>query len=149
MWFNLYCLPRIGRQIFRQSEKNCLSGPSITPSRFWSDSDFLPAFAHRRSSLGCTALDGTASVGGRFFARYPIPWNTRNRLWSVRRLKVFGTLIKLLAWPPVLRQNFTRMSTAHFDLSGVTICCALVESLPWKLDDNLTVPLAAGVLFRC
>lgn len=152
--FNLCCLPRIGRrQIFRQSEKNPFwSGPF-----YYSFSILvliLIFFRHLHIVAAAWAVmalgDGTASVGGRLSQRYPIPWNPRKSIVGSVTFIVFGTVgaVCLLQWTlrasPELQFSLAQLISICL---GVTICCALVESLPWKLDDNLTVPLAAGVLF--
>jgi len=93
--------------------------------------------------------DGTAGLGGRRPPRFPIPWNPRKSILGSIRFVIFGTVgaIAVIVW--------TLRSSPHIQFSlaqiisvclVVSICGAMVESLPWKLDDNLTVPFAAGVL---
>lgn len=152
--FNLWCLPHAGNgRILRQSEKSPLrSGPF-----YYSFSVLILILIFFRSlhivaaAWAVMALgDGTASLSGKLSQGFPIPWNPQKSILGSMRFVVFGTLgaVSLLLW--TLRAS----PQAQFSLAevitvclGVTICCAVIESLPWKLDDNFTVPLAAGVLF--
>jgi uncharacterized protein (TIGR00297 family) len=152
--FNLCCLPRIGsRRIFRQSENRPFwSGPFyyslsiLVLILIFSRYLHIVAAAWAVMALG----DGTASLGGKRSQRYPIPWNPRKSILGSLRFIVFGTLgaVSLLLWTlrPSPEVQFSLAEVITICIS-VTICCAVVESLPWKLDDNLSVPLAAGVLF--
>jgi uncharacterized protein (TIGR00297 family) len=90
--------------------------------------------------------DGTASLVGQTMGGPGLPWNARKRWTGLCAFVVFGTCaaVFLAAW--------TEKRTVAEGLSllplllVVTLFCALVETLPTTLDDNLTVPLAGAVL---
>jgi uncharacterized protein (TIGR00297 family) len=152
--FNLWGLPhaRNGR-ILRQSERSPLgSGPF-----FYSSSVLMLILMfsrHLHIVAGAWAVmalgDGTAGLSGRPPQRFLLPWNSRKSILGSIRFVVFGTLgaFVMIVW--TLRSSpqnqFSLIEISSICL-GVSFCCAVIESLPWKLNDNLTVPLAAGVLF--
>jgi uncharacterized protein (TIGR00297 family) len=88
--------------------------------------------------------DGMASLVGQGVGGPRLPWNPRKGWAGLAAFVVFGTVASalLMAW------------TLHLPLRSwispwilglalpLTLVCALVESLPTTLDDNLTVPLA-------
>jgi uncharacterized protein (TIGR00297 family) len=150
--FNLYCLPRIGRQLLRQSERNpfssgpfCYSLSVLILTLIFFRYLHIVAAAWAVMALG----DGAASWR-RSPPRFAIPWNREKSVLGSVRFIVFGSFgaTALLAW--VLRfSSQTRFSLAELFAVSVTatVCCAVIESLPWRLNDNLTVPLAGGLLF--
>ena len=151
--FNLWCLPRAYGRIFRQSERSPLgSGPF-----FYSLSVLiliLVFFRHLYIVAGAWAVmalgDGMAGLGGRSPRQLPLPWNQRKTVSGSSRFIAFATLgaFVLMAWTlpssPGLRFSWLWIGSVCL---GVSICCAAIESLSWRLNDNLTVPLAAGALF--
>ena len=92
--------------------------------------------------------DGMASVVGQLAGGPRLPWNPKKGWMGTAAFVAFGALgaAAFAGWtlglPPA--------SWLSPRLLGVTtllaLCCALVESLPTTLDDNLTVPLTAAVV---
>src|SRR6266568_1419101 len=78
--------------------------------------------------------DGMASLVGQTVGGPRLPWNESKGWAGLAAFVLFGTLAGavLIAW------------TARLPIA---LACALVESIPTTLDDNLTVPLAGAVLF--
>lgn len=82
--------------------------------------------------------DGFATLAGRAVRGPRLPWN-RDKTWSgLAAFIAFGFVGAEVVW------TWLHGSASLF-LVGVTVAvCALVESLPLHVDDNLTVPLAGG-----
>jgi uncharacterized protein (TIGR00297 family) len=151
--FNLFFLPRIHRRIFRESEKHpLLSGPFyyslsvLVLSLALSGYPHIVAAAWAVMALG----DGAAGLGGRLSPQLPVPWNSKKSVRGFLQFLTAGTIgsLTLLVWtlPSSAKLPFSLGQAIGICL-GVSLCCAVVETLAWGLDDNLTVPLAAGVLF--
>ncbi len=95
--------------------------------------------------------DGMASLVGQAVGGPRLPWN-RDKGWvGFVSFVVFGTLAAavLIAWTARLPVDPTawhapRTLALAFCLA---LTCALVESIPTTLDDNLTVPLAGALVF--
>ena len=89
--------------------------------------------------------DGMASFVGQSLGGPRLPWN-RSKGWAgFLGFVVFGTLgtAVLIAWTSRLPLS---ASAWHWPRTlgvalALNLLCALVESLPTTLDDNLTVPL--------
>src|SRR5262249_59775399 len=94
--------------------------------------------------------DGMASVVGQAVGGPRLPWN-RSKGWAgLLAFVVFGTVAAaiLIAWTARLpvdpgSWHAARTVSLAFCLS---LACALVESIPTTLDDNLTVPLVGAVV---
>lgn len=99
--------------------------------------------------LGMTVLailafgDGTATLGGLLFGRRTLPWN-EHKTWA-------GSITFLACAVPAA--CFTYWGTARPSVSATTalLCCApavlitaVAESLPWKINDNIVVGIAAA-----
>src|SRR5262249_27146916 len=91
--------------------------------------------------------DGMASILGQALGGPRLPWNERNGWAGVAAFAVFGTIgsavfvafclgMPLGAWASPQILSF---------IVPVTLLCALVESVPTTLDDNLTVPLVGAL----
>jgi uncharacterized protein (TIGR00297 family) len=90
--------------------------------------------------------DGAATLVGRRSRGAPLPWNPEKTLAGTAAFIVFGTCAAvLLAWwtrpaiapPPPLSFVFVAPLVA-------AVAAGLVESIPVRLDDNISVPLTAG-----
>jgi uncharacterized protein (TIGR00297 family) len=92
--------------------------------------------------------DGMASVVGQAVGGPRLPWNAKKGWMGSAAFVAFGALgaAAFAGW--TLRLPPAGWFSAR--VLGVTVllalCCALVESLPTTLDDNLTVPLTAAVV---
>jgi uncharacterized protein (TIGR00297 family) len=90
------------------------------------------------------AGDSAAGVVGRRFGAHQLPWNRWKTLEGTMAFAISGSL---LAWALLVWMRYRPLEAAL--LAGATgLCGALVESLPWKLDDNLTVPILSALFLR-
>ena len=88
--------------------------------------------------------DGAATLVGTRFRAHALPWNPEKTYAGSLAFLFFGTLgasallwwiLPALEWRSVL---FLGVKT--------TMVATIVESLPWKVNDNITVPLASAVV---
>ena len=87
--------------------------------------------------------DGMAELVGRGVGGPKLPWNAKKSWAGTLAFVLFGgvTAAGLMAW--TLRGVFFADTAAlGFCLAAV---CALAESLPINVDDNITVPLAGAI----
>ncbi|MFH0713412.1 MAG: hypothetical protein V1722_03040 [Candidatus Micrarchaeota archaeon] len=79
------------------------------------------------------AGDAFATIVGRRFSKHSLPWNREKTIAGIASYFIFGTLAALvfIPFPSVILY---------------ALVLAIVESLPLKVDDNLTVPLTALLL---
>jgi len=92
--------------------------------------------------------DGMASVAGQLLGGPRLPWNARKGWIGTAAFVAFGALgaAAFAGWAARLPPH-TWVSSRVLGLTLIlAIACALVESLPTTLDDNLTVPLTAAVV---
>ncbi len=146
--FNRYGLPLLAPQLFRADERRRLWGSGIVlyPIAVLL---LIVLFHHRLDAAAAgwvvlAAGDGTAGLVGRRHGRRRLPWNRTKTIEGTASfslaaaLAVFGTLVWMGRSP----------AAAALIAIPVALFGAFVESLPWRLDDNLTVPLLSG-LFAC
>lgn len=147
--FNVFLLPRVGgRRLWRQEE--LAAGRStamiLYPASvlllvlvFWSRLEVAAA------AWGFLAFgDGMAAIVGRALGRVKLPWNPEKSWAGSLAYGVFGTAgaTVLLLWTAPGRYE------AGFALAvcgAASLLAAALESLPQGLDDNLGVPLVAGL----
>ncbi len=95
--------------------------------------------------------DGMASLVGQGLGGPRLPWNASKGWAGFLAFVFFGTLAAavLSAWTARLPLDpFAWHAGRTLGVAFVvTLGCALVESLPSTMDDNLTVPLAGALLF--
>lgn len=103
-------------------------------------------------AAACWALlawgDGMASVAGMALGGPRLPWNPGKGWAGTAAFVLFGTLgaAAFTGWTLRLPPS-TWLSPRILGLVvPVALFCALVESLPTTLDDNITVPAAAAVM---
>jgi uncharacterized protein (TIGR00297 family) len=154
--FNWQVLPRIGgKRLWREAEhaRGHPTGILFYPLSvlglvlyFWN------ALWMAAAVWGVLALgDGMASLVGRAVGGAALPWN-REKSWAgLLAFVVFGTIgaAVLIAWTaklPLDLHAWHASRTLGLALALAT-ACALVESAPTTLDDNLTVPLAGALVF--
>ena len=152
--FNLFVLPRFGAQrIFRESEgKPMRSGPFyyslsiLALILLFPNQLYVAAAAWGVMALG----DGSAGVCWISTTRLWIPWNPGKTFAGTISFVLFGSIgaSSLLFWtlPRFPQHNFSPEAIIVISCT-VSVCCAVVESLSWEINDNLSVPLAAGLLF--
>ncbi len=154
--FNLLLLPRIGgKKLWRQEEadRGASLGIVLYPLTvlllilaFWRRLEVAAAM------WGILAFgDGMASLVGMAVGSHKLPWNPRKSWAGTAAYAVVGTLACtiLLLWTA---QGIGREYSLVFALAicGATaLLAAGLESLPQGLDDNLGVPLVAGIFLYC
>ena len=149
--FNAFVLPRAGgRAIFRPDDVRSGVPAGIL---FYPLSVLILVLVFReRLDIAAAAWailavgDGVATIAGRGIASRRLPWNRDKTVaGSVSFAVTGGAAGVLLCWwtQPALPSP----APAAFVLGApiaAAIAAALVESLPGRLDDNLSVPFAAG-----
>jgi dolichol kinase len=106
---------------------------------------------HGREEIGLLTLivlafgDGSATLTGLTFGGKPLPWNTRKSWTGTLSFIVFATVIgSIIYWGEALPAvPFTIALTIAFSTATL---CALIESLPSKMNDNLRVGSAAALI---
>ncbi|MGZ5440823.1 MAG: diacylglycerol/polyprenol kinase family protein [Thermoanaerobaculia bacterium] len=86
--------------------------------------------------------DGMAELAGRGLGGPKLPWNAKKSWTGSGAFVLFGgiTASALIAW--TLHGSFLAAVPLGFALAAV---CALAESLPIPIDDNITVPAAGAI----
>ncbi|MBI1949915.1 MAG: DUF92 domain-containing protein [Acidobacteria bacterium] len=143
--FNLVVLPRLLPSLFREGERRApwRSGIAIYPVAVL----LLILLFHRRMEIAGAAWgimaagDSAAGVVGRRFGRRPIPWN---RAKTAEGSIAFAVAAFLMSWAVLVFMGLGALEAAFF-AGSASLFAAFMESLPWRLDDNLTVPLLSAV----
>ena len=97
------------------------------------------------ASWGIMALgDGMATLIGKNFKTKELFWNKNKSYVGSLAFIIFGVAgsYVLLRW---LAPDIA-MSTALTVSFKTVVVAAVVESLPWQIDDNISVPLASAVV---
>lgn len=149
--FNLYALPRIaGHRLYRPAEsaKKYSSGVTLYPVAILL---LIFAFPDRRdivaSAWGVLAFgDGMATLAGRHIRSPRIPWNREKSIAGSAAFVLFGgAAASFLCWwcrPVIVPPPYLWFSIAAPLLAAVA--AAAVETIPMRLDDNLSVAATAG-----
>ena len=147
--FNLFALPRVGgARLFRPEERRApwRSGIVLYPLSVLL---LIVLFRDRvevaAAGWGIMAAgDAAAGAAGRRFGRLPLPWN---RSKTVLGSLAFAASAALAAWALLTWMGRGPAAAALLALP-TALFAAFVESLPWRLDDNLTVPLLSALFLR-
>lgn len=83
--------------------------------------------------------DGFASVFGRWTPIAKLPWN-RDKSWGGLIAFAIAAFLGVFAVARVFHVPFSAPMIA------AVLCCAIIESLPLGIDDNISVPLAAATV---
>jgi uncharacterized protein (TIGR00297 family) len=153
--FNLYALPRIaGDRLYRPAEsaRKYYSGVTLYPVSILL---LLFALPDRRdivaAAWGVLAFgDGMATLVGRHVRSPRIPWNTEKSLaGSLAFVLAGGAAATFLCWwcrPVIIPPPYPWFSLAMPFVAA--LAAAAVETMPIRLDDNVSVTAtAAGVLW--
>jgi uncharacterized protein (TIGR00297 family) len=85
--------------------------------------------------------DGFATLAGKNIRGPRLPWNEEKSWSGLAAFLAFGFVAAEVAWLFVA-------GNAPLMVIGITVfLCAIAESLPLNVDDNLVVPLVAGIAF--
>jgi len=152
--FNLFVMPRVGRAIYRPADR---LRPFAQGVVFYPLAVLLLVlvFPHRpdiaAAAWGILAAgDGMSCMLGRRFGRRRIPWNREKSICGSLALFVCGGAAgAVLAW--WCRPALSIAPSLWFSIGAPFVAAfvaALVETIPIRLDDNLSVPgSAAAVLW--
>jgi uncharacterized protein (TIGR00297 family) len=150
--FNWQILPRVGgKQLWRGGEqaKGYPLGILLYPlSVLGLCLYFRHDLAKAAAVWGLLAVgDGMAAVLGQALRGPRLPWNPGKGWVGFASFLVFGTLAAsfLMVWTLRLPLTAVLAPRVLALTLPLTVICALVESLPTTLDDNLTVPLTGAV----
>ncbi|NUM25697.1 MAG: hypothetical protein HUU49_03700 [Candidatus Buchananbacteria bacterium] len=97
------------------------------------------------ASWGILALgDGMATLVGKNFKTQELAWNRNKSYIGSVAFILFGTVgaYVLLRW---MSPDLTTLFVLGVSFKAATVS-AIVESLPWKIDDNISVPLVSAVV---
>jgi uncharacterized protein (TIGR00297 family) len=150
--FNWQLLPRIGgRKLWRDAEHGqgyplgILLYPLAVLALVLA---FRGALWMAAAVWGILALgDGMATVVGQSVGGPPLPWNAKKGWAGLLAFVAFGTLAAsvLVAWTWGMGLSAALSLRILAITLPLALICALVESAPTTLDDNLTVPLVGGL----
>ena len=151
-FFNWQVLPRLGgRALWRDSDHGAGYPIGIL---LYPLSVFVLVLALRDERWMVAAVwglmavgDGMASIVGQAVGGARLPWNPRKGWAGFAAFVVFGGLAAafLSVWTLELPARAMLSPWILTVIVPVTLLCALVESMPTTLDDNLTVPLVGGI----
>jgi uncharacterized protein (TIGR00297 family) len=148
--FNLYALPRLAGTLYRPGEvrRRIRSGIVLYPLAVLL---LIVAFPDRRDIIaaawGVLAFgDGMATLVGRRSSGARIPWNPEKTVAGSIAFIVFGgAAASFLCWwcrPTVIPPPYPWFSLWMPWVAAVL--AAAVETIPIRLDDNISVPAVAG-----
>jgi uncharacterized protein (TIGR00297 family) len=153
--FNLFVLPRAGgRRLYRASDttRGLPVGILLYPLAVLA---LVLVFPYRLDIVAAgwgimAAGDGCATLVGRRFGRTRLPWNPDKSVEGTLAFIVLGSMAGVfLAW--WVRPAIVPAPPPGFWIAApvaAAVVAALVESIPVRLDDNVSVPAsAAGVLW--
>lgn len=152
--FNLYALPRLAGNLYRPGElrRRLRSGIVLYPLAVFT---LIALFPDRRdiaaAAWGVLAFgDGMATLVGRRSGGAGIPWNREKSIaGSIAFIVCGGAAASFLCWwcrPTVIPPPYLWFSIWIPWIAAVV--AAAVETIPIRLDDNISVPAsAAGVLW--
>jgi len=151
--FNLYLLPRLSVDLRKSPQQEAATGvwtgivlyplSVLALILLYRHHLYIAAAAWAIMALG----DGMASVTGEALRGPGLPWNWKKTWTGFGGFVVAGTVgaFALTRWvAPALPVDKVWMVSAAGALTG-----AVVESLPIKLDDNVSVPLVTGAFLFC
>ena len=91
----------------------------------------FPKLAAAGGVAALAAGDSASTLIGIAFGRHPIPWNPRLSFEGSAAFLVAAFILSVLFLP------------VGYGLAGALVG-ALIETVPWGIDDNITIPLAVA-----
>jgi dolichol kinase len=146
---NLLVLPRVpwGRALFREDEAR-FGGIVLYPMVVLALLLALPLHLAAAAWMVLAVGDGASNVCGRTLGVRRLPWNPRKSwagtlgFWLCATPAAAGALLFVAANPAVAAP--IDASSAWLMACSASLAGAAVESLPIRVDDNLTVGFASG-----
>jgi uncharacterized protein (TIGR00297 family) len=150
--FNIILLPRVAPQILRASDRGGWSGVHFYPLAVLA---LILAFRTRLDLVAAAwaimaAGDGAATLVGTRWPAKRLPWNAEKTWTGLAAFIVAGVPAAIVAWSwvaPSVGEQPDRAFPMWTIVVVATIAAALVETIPIRLDDNLSVPATAGAVF--
>jgi uncharacterized protein (TIGR00297 family) len=150
--FNVVAMPRVGAIIYRPADRSRVfaHGVVLYPLAVLLLILIFPGRPDiAAAAWGILALgDGMSSVLGRRFGRRRVPWNREKSIYgSVALFLCGGAAGAVLAW--WCRPALATPPPMWFSLGApfvASLVAALVETIPIRLDDNLSVPGSAALV---
>jgi uncharacterized protein (TIGR00297 family) len=143
--FNLFLLPRVGPSLFRRGERDSpwRSGVVIYPVTVLLLVVLFNSHMEIAGAAWAILAAGDSAAGwiGRRHGRTRIPWN---RSKTAEGSVAFAIAAFVFSWAVLAWMGRGPLEAAL--LAGTTsLFAAFMESLPWRLDDNLTVPMLSAI----
>lgn len=146
--FNRLVLPRLAPRLFRPGELGApwKSGILLYPVAVLA----LVLLFHGRMEVAAAAWgilaggDGAAGLVGTRFGRRRLAWNS---VKTVEGSAGFLAGALLYGWPLLVWMGVSP-ARAFLVALPASLFAAFIESLPWRLDDNLTVPILAALFLN-
>lgn len=151
--FNAFALPLVGgRRLYRPSDQ--ARGFPIGILLYPISVLLLVLFFRARLDLAAAAWgilafgDGMATLVGHHVPSARLPWNRDKSMAGTVAFIVFGgaAAVLLALW---VRPSIAHPPSVAFAIAApivAAVAAAFVESIPVRLDDNVSVPFAAGVV---
>jgi uncharacterized protein (TIGR00297 family) len=151
--FNLFLMPRVGRRLFRPEEGSPPAGMLFYPSSiflvvllFWyfGDAPHVAAAAWSLMALG----DGLSALLGKTLGRHPLPWNPKKTYLGLVGFFLGGTFgVAFFLWFVSPRTGAAVLWHQAYMVALIAAFVAgVVETFPWRINDNLSVPLIGGAV---
>lgn len=145
---NLFILPRlaIGRRIIGAATVSWRNGIVLYPVTVLLLILILPYPDHVMAAWGILAAgDAAASWVGRRRPRPATPWNLRKSIAGFAAFPIAGFAAATLLRATIPHHG-SMFSQWKLDLSA-SLLAALFESLPSRIDDNIRIGLATGIVY--
>lgn len=150
--FNILVLPRVAPQILRASDRAGWSGVHFYPIAVLA---LILVFRSRLDIVAAAwaimaAGDGAATLAGKRWPSRRLPWNAEKTWAGLTAFIVAGIPAAVIAggWVGLgVGDQPERAVPLWLIAVAATVVAALVETIPIRLDDNLSVPAAAGATF--
>jgi len=154
--FNLFVLPRIGgKKLWREEEAKRGSSVGIVLYPLTVLILILAFWKRLEVAAGVWGImafgDGMASLVGMSIGSAKLPWNPKKSWAGSAAFVLFGTAgcFALLQWTaPAFDRTYSFAFALGISLAAAFVA-AVLESMPQGLDDNIGVPLVAGIFLFC
>lgn len=146
--FNLFIIKRVGLHHYIFREKDHVKGYSWGIFAYPTAVFLIILLFPLNIAAGAWALlalgDGASTFFGKRYGRKKLFWNRhKSYVGSLAFVVASAPAAVFFLWWVEPSWTFTGNKIMLMALAG-SIVASLVETIPWILDDNLTVPLAGG-----
>jgi len=146
--FNVLILPRVGGRLIARSERGLDRGIILYPIAVlililvFRDNLMIAGTVWAILAFG----DGAATLVGRATNGPRLPWNREKTLLGFLAFIEIGLPFAFVVSLAISPLSGPFVYVRFLFVMVTTICCAIVESLPLRLDDNLTIPFVGGAV---